>query len=330
MPVEVIITGGQGFIGAYIIRQLIRENCKVLIVDLKKNDCILEQVLTTGEVNSLNRIYGDVSDFEFLNKVFEDNKPKYVIHLAGLQIPTCKSQPHLGARVNVVGTTVVFECARRARVVAIVYASSAGVCGATGDYDGAVKDSDVHTPRTHYGVFKLCNEGTARIYFQDHRLPSAGLRPLVVFGVGREVGLTSDPSKAVKAAVLGRCYPVRFAGPTAWNYVVDVARIFVDCLRALEKRPGAYTCNLAGTTLSVPDFLKVAREQVTDCGGEQFQVAEGAGKLPFPSEFEESNLELLLGRQVNRMSISDSLKDMVSQFERLNESGLLHTSDLDR
>lgn len=65
--------------------------------------------------------------------------------------------------VNVVGTVNVFESAKQVgSVKSIVYASSAGVCGPPEDYRGVGKpvlDSDHHSPRTHYGFYKLCNEG---------------------------------------------------------------------------------------------------------------------------------------------------------------------------
>ena len=53
-------------------------------------------------------------------------------------------------------------------------------------------------PTTHYGVFKRANEGNARVYYLDHGLNSVGLRPLTVYGVNRDTGLTSDPTKAKK------------------------------------------------------------------------------------------------------------------------------------
>lgn len=77
------------------------------------------------------------------------------------------------------------------------------------------------------GVYKLANEGNARIYWQDHQIPSVGLRPLTVYGVGREVGMTSSPTKAIKAMLSGASYSVPFNGPTSWNYIEDIADIFI-------------------------------------------------------------------------------------------------------
>ena len=122
-----------------------------------------------------------------------------VVHLAGLQVPTCRVNPPVGAFVNVVGTLHVFEAARAIGAERVVYASSAAVFGLS---DEAVDEQVVPEPLTHYGVFKRANEGSARVYYRDHGLSSIGLRPYSVYGVGRDAGITSDPTRAMKAALI--------------------------------------------------------------------------------------------------------------------------------
>ena len=73
-------------------------------------------------------------------------------------------------------------------------------------------------PPNHYGVYKQANEGNARIYWLDSGLSSVGLRPMTVYGVGRDQGMTSGPTKAIVAAVLGMPYRVSFSGPTLYQY----------------------------------------------------------------------------------------------------------------
>src|SRR5262249_55801511 len=155
--------------------------------------------------------------------------------LAGLQVPTCRADPLLGARVNVLGTLSVFEAVRQAagQVERLVYASSAAIFGPADQYaQGSVPDDVPPSPTTHYGVFKCCNEGNARIYFQDHGLSSIGLRPWTVYGVGRDFGMTSEPTKAIKALAVGRPYHISYGGRQDLQYVDDVAQIFVRCLEA--------------------------------------------------------------------------------------------------
>jgi len=139
----------------------------------------------------------------------------------------------LGAQVNVIGTLNIFEAVKKFRQdlqmdSPVVYTSSAAVTGFPSDYSSPLEDETPHRPRTHYGVFKLANEGNARIYWQDQKIKSVGLRPHTVYGVGREIGITSGPTKAIKAAVLGRKFVIPFSGKTSFNYVEDLAEV---CIR---------------------------------------------------------------------------------------------------
>src|SRR5206468_11214181 len=135
-----------------------------------------------------------------------------------------------------------------------VYASSAAVFG-RGDERSPLDESAKCDPTTHYGVFKRTNEGNARVYFLDHGLCSVGLRPLTVYGVNRDAGLTSDPTKAMKAAILGIPFHIRFSGSTDVQYVADTAAAFIACADTAPE--GAHVFNLHGETIEVSRIAKV-------------------------------------------------------------------------
>ena len=127
-----------------------------------------------------------------------------MIHLAALQVPFCRADPPLGARVNVLGTVNVFEAAKaRPHLAPITYASSIAAFDANGTMAGH--------PGTIYGVYKRANESTAAVYFAENGVSSTGLRPHTVYGVGRDQGLTSAPTTAMLAAAAGTAVhdPVR-------------------------------------------------------------------------------------------------------------------------
>src|SRR4029077_5000707 len=113
-------------------------------------------------------ITGDVPDVTRLTQAIQGNRITHVIHVAGLHVPGSQAAPLLGAKVNVLGTLAVFEAVRQSQgqVQRLVYASSAAVFGTPEDYTkGALSDDVPLKPSTHYGVFKCCNEGNARVYF---------------------------------------------------------------------------------------------------------------------------------------------------------------------
>ncbi len=93
----------------------------------------------------------------------------------------------------------------------------------------------------------------ARVYYLDHGLSSVGLRPLTVYGVGRDFGLTSDPTKAMKAAVIGRPFHIRFGGRTDFLYVVDTADAFIRA--AASDLTGSHVFNVHGETVSIAEVV---------------------------------------------------------------------------
>src|SRR5207247_3779786 len=131
-----------------------------------------------GRVRQVAFVPGDVTDLAGLRQTIERHGITHLVHLAGLQVPVCRADPILGARVNVLGTLAVFEAVRQAQgqVQRLVYASSAAVFGPPEQYPaGPLPDEVPLLPTTHYGVFKCCNEGNARIYYQDNGISRFGL-----------------------------------------------------------------------------------------------------------------------------------------------------------
>ena len=285
-----LITGAQGFVGGWVIKALLDEfktGVRIVAHDLRHDDHILAQILSPLELSLVQRVYCDISNTQATIDLITQARPTHIVHLAGLQIPTCRANPPLGAQVNVLGTVNVFEAAARLKathpVRNIVYASSAALYGPGGDYPrGAVPEEFNHKPRTLYGVYKQANEGTARVYWQDQQIVSVGLRMMTVYGVGREVGMTSGPTKAIKSAVLGRpMFELTFKGKTSFNDVRDVARLFVDS--AKKAAHGAVACGVKGVEATVEHFMAVAEKVVPELKG-KYKITAAASELPFPSE----------------------------------------------
>src|SRR5262245_780834 len=164
---RVLLTGGYGCIGAWITRLLLARGDAVFVYDLKEDPRRLRLLVSEEQVRRVTFAQGDVTDLHCLKTALADHSITHVIHLAGLQVPTCRADPILGAKVNVLGTLAVFEAvkAHQPQVQRLVYASSAAVFGPPEAYPaGGLADDVPLTPTTHYGYFKCCNEGNARVY----------------------------------------------------------------------------------------------------------------------------------------------------------------------
>jgi len=321
-----LLTGAKGFIGSWIVKQLIERGSAPWIYDLDAKAHRLAQLLTKEQIERISFVQGDVTSFDDLERAVTENGITHLIHLAALQVPFCAADPLRGARVNVLGTLNVFEVVRKHRdlIKRIVYASSAAVYGPEELYGGAtVREGAPVQPNTHYGVFKQANEGSARIYYLDHGISSVALRPGTVYGVGRDQGLTSGPTKAIKATVAGRPYTIRFTGGFDMQYARDTAEIFLRC--AESQVEGAKTYNLRGLAIQMDDFLKILNRQLPK--SQELIRAEGK-HIPIAYDFDDSALVRDIGG-VPRTPVEEGIRETAEIFGRLLSENRLDTADLE-
>jgi nucleoside-diphosphate-sugar epimerase len=323
---RVLLTGGYGCIGAWIIRNLLERGDEAWIYDLKEDPRRLRLILPEDQVGRARFIPGDVTDLPALQRAIRQYSITHLVHLAGLQLPVCRADPLLGAKVNVLGTLAVFEAVRQcgSQVQRVVYASSAAVFGPPESYPtGPLADDVPLVPATHYGVFKCCNEGNARIYYQDHGLSSIGLRPWTVYGVGRDFGMTSEPTKAIKSLALGRPYHITYGGWQDLQYVDDVAKVFVRCLEAPYS--GAKSYNLRGEVVDLATFHRALC--AVDPAAPQL-ITFGDNQIAIAYDLDDTTLQRDLG-PMPRTPLVEGIRRTLEIFCRLRDEGRLDTADLE-
>jgi len=275
---RLLVTGVLGCLGAWVARAALEDGSDVVGYDLGDDRSRLDLVL--GEdVDRVELERGDITDLDHLERTLDDRGITRVVHLAALQVPFVRANPPLGMRVNVAGTVNVFEAVARRldRIPGVAYASSAAVYSPTDP--SPAPETGGTSPATLYGVSKLADEGMARIYAADSGLPSIGLRPYVVYGPGRDQGMTAGPTEAMRAAARGEPYAIAFTGRAQYDYAPDVGRAFVTAAGAA--REGAVVFNVPGRPASVDDVIAAIRAVVPGAA----ITASGDG-LPFPEELE--------------------------------------------
>lgn len=243
---NVLITGG-GFLGARLALHLQAAGHGVRVLDVAPPGPAVQRLLATSPPDW--RI-GDVAEPTDVQRALQGCDS--VVHLAALLTPACAADPVRGLQVNALGTLHVFEAARAAGLRHVVYASSGAVYGPHSAAQPA--------PSTLYGTWKLAAEGMARACHQDHGIGSVGLRPFIVYGAGREVGGSSGPSIACRAAVRGQPYTIPFTGRCGLVYVDDVVEAFAAALT--PRRPGAHVFNLVGEEADVEQVIAEIRRHV--------------------------------------------------------------------
>jgi nucleoside-diphosphate-sugar epimerase len=283
MSERFLVTGAYGCIGAWVLRLLVDEGVEVVAADASTDDHRVTALLDESERSRVRFVQTDISRPEEVEALFE-LRPTNVIHLAALQVPFCRADPVRGAQVNVVGTVAMFAAAMQARLrTPLVYASSAAAFAAA----DAGLDPSGH-PDTHYGVYKLANEETARVFAAENGVASIGLRPYVVYGPGRDQGLTSAPTLAMRAAAQGEPFTIGYSGVTQLQYGADAAAAFIAATRATYE--DATVVNLPGVAASVDEIVEEIARIVSDAA-----IEVDGPPLPFPPELDTSAFAQLVG-----------------------------------
>ncbi|HTT41206.1 MAG TPA: NAD(P)-dependent oxidoreductase [Burkholderiales bacterium] len=303
---RVLVTGAGGCIGSWALALLTRAGIPVAAFDLTSDQRRPRLLLSEDQLAKVEWLVGDLSDPAAVMEAARRSGAQAIIHLAALQVPFCKADPIAGARVNVVGTVNVFEAARKLGIKRLAYASSIAAHGAMDGHG---------TLPTLYGAYKHCNEQTAKVYSQDWGVHSVGLRPGVVYGVGRDQGMTSKTTVAILAAAAKRPYTIPFRGPISWLHAGEVASAFV---KAVSKERGAaavFDINGVATTVeaSLQMLNKVAPGNRVECSG---------SALPFPMDLSDEPVRASLGNY-GSVPLEAGIKATYEAFGALLQRGLL-------
>jgi nucleoside-diphosphate-sugar epimerase len=279
-----LVTGALGCIGAWTCALLAEEGTYVVGFDYGTDDRRL-RLATDAEIPL---VQGDIVDGKALARLLDEHAITHVIHLAGLLLPQIKPDPPYGTAVNIGGTVNVLDAAKT-RGIQVAYASSAAVYSTVDDTGGPVSNDAIGHPVTFYGVHKQACEGMARIYWSEERVPSIGIRPWIVYGPGRDNGLTASPTLAMAAAAAGEDYRIAFGGRTQLQFAPDTARVFTAAARGA--REGARVFHLGGPAVSLAEVAAAIEVAAPDVS---ITVDEDT-ILPFPEEFDGAPLDVALG-----------------------------------
>lgn len=261
----VLVTGGCGFIGTWVVRELLERGLGVVVLDAGERPARWDRVMG-ARAQSVVLESGSLLDRTLLARIFSAYPITHVIHLAALLTPACQADPWEGCRVNVLGTVALLEQIRAVapRIQGFSYASSVAVFGDEPDHSQGVAGAG-HHPLTFYGAYKKAVELIAEQYWRQFQIASVGIRPQVAYGPEREVGLTAGPSLAARAAAAGQAFCIGYTGRVGYDYVEDVARAFV--LGALSPVPGAPVVDLSGEVADVDQVLAAIVAAVPGAAG---------------------------------------------------------------
>ena len=322
---RILVTGATGCIGSWVVRNLLQDGVAVVALTSSQRYERLKLILTEAEFDKIAFVTADVTDIASLESAARKHGVNRIIHLAGMQFPFCAADPIKGAAVNVGGTVTIFELAKRLGIERLVYASSAGVYGPASHYPEAVLGTDAEFfPTSHYGVYKVANEQSARIYWQNDGLASIGLRPHSVYGPGRAQGATSKPTVAMIAAAAGRAYNINFNGRYQFQFTDDAAKAFVRAVRVTFE--GAAVYNIGGSVFGVDEIVSCIEAAVPTARG---RITCDDRPMVFPQAFEGRQIVEALGAYVET-PLEEGVARTVDCYRAALSNGSLEAAYLDR
>jgi len=295
----VLVTGAGGCIGSWTVALLARAGVEVAVLDASEDKRRPGLLMSDDTLAKVQWLTGDVAETKAVMLAAEASKARAIVHLAALQVPFCKADPVAGARVNVVGTVNVLEVARARGIKRLAYASSVAALGAL----------EEDAMATLYGAYKYCDESIARVYWQDWQVPSVGIRPGVVYGVGRDQGMTSKTTAAILAAAAGKPYTIPFRGGVSWLHAGECASAFIRAVAA--PRSGAPVFNMNGTYAPVEEGVAILKRIAP-----RSRIEVTGDPIAFPMDRPDDPLRAHVG-DYGHVPLADGIAETYESFKRL-------------
>jgi len=231
---RVLILGASGFIGGFLVKEILKEPVK---------EVILYDNFTRGKIENIEeslkdprcKIFpfgGDIRECDVLDKAMEG--VDYVFHLAAMWLLHCKDFPRTAFEVNVAGTFNILEACVKHKVKKLIYSSSASVYGDA--VEVPMKEDHPFNNKNFYGATKIAGEAMCTAYNDRYGLEIVGLRYMNVYGPGQDQHAAYS---GVVPVVLNKIDKnesptVNGDGSQAYDfiYVEDVARSNIDAAKS--------------------------------------------------------------------------------------------------
>jgi nucleoside-diphosphate-sugar epimerase len=252
MIMRILVTGGAGFLGRYVLRRL-----REVGYDIVSADIASEQ----------ERERLDVTDLDAVCAVFSRTKPDVVIHLAALTGSSGQGggresiqYPYDYFRTNFLGTLSVFEACRRLEIGQVIHMSSFSPYGVV---EGPINETTRFQPTNPYGSSKECGEAVAKCYASNYGIKTLIFRaPLLAGENQKEENALREFARSVKKG-----QPIVIYGDGShlreWLHPIDVAEAFLKGIAYFDSMTTPYEVFVLGNKpISMKDLARLVTAKV--------------------------------------------------------------------
>ena len=319
---KVLITGGYGCIGRETAQWILSNTNDDVIIWSRSVSASRTQRLFEGADQSRLTVHSvDVSNSKEVAETLDGLGVTHVVHLAALQTPDCDAHRDLGLQINLAGTQNLVEAIKSnaSQVERFVFASSIAVYGPRSEYPaGTVPMLAEPRPVNVYGAWKLAGESVSRFFCEETGIPTITLRPGVLYGPGRDAGLTSSPTTAMKCVALGLPFEIPFRTRQDYQFAPDVGAAFGRA--TLDPWDGYGTFTLPGQTFETVEIVRAIEDASRELGiHDQFKITIGNDSVPFICDLEFEPFRQAFPGAVTtplRDAVRHSLKTFLKQASR--------------
>ena len=316
----VLVTGGTGFIGTYVVKALLEAGRRVVALDVRaftpEGRFILGERADDAVVEE-----GSVDDWVRVLHLVRQHRPVDVVHLATITNPVYLfTNPMPGVRVNFMGTIHVLEAARLFDIRRIVYFSSIGVLPAR-QYEPIDASHPIFLPRGAvptgvYGASKIAGEAFCFAYNQAFGTDFRTIRPSAVYGFGMQWPIFVKPM--VEGAVRGERVAFESGGPFPRDYThaADVASLAVACLDGPDDADRIFYGATGEPLVTAGEVARIVMELVPGSRIEIPDILTEADQmeLPYRGRLSIEPNRSQLGWEPRFKNVRDGLADYVERY----------------
>ena len=259
------VTGGAGFIGSHLVKRLVKDGFKVLVIDNFNEDypsfikrANIKEVKKYASNDKLKIFEGDILDITFLEDIFNNFQIKQVIHLAARAgVRRSLKFPRSYFEVNVIGTINILECCKKFDVNEFIFASSSSVYGGNKKVPFS-EDDRVDTPASPYGASKKSAELILSTFHDLYGINITSLRFFTVYGPRQRPEMAIH--KFVRLISEDRNIPVFGDGTSGRDYTY-IDDIIEGIVLAIKKVKGYKIYNLGDSrVVFLKELIKMLEE----------------------------------------------------------------------
>ena len=234
---KVLVIGGAGFIGSFVVSELLKEPVSEVVV--YDNFARGQRSYLTDQLKdprcSIYPIGGDIREVDILNEAMKGKD--YVISLAAMWLLHCKDFPRTAFHVNIEGTFNVLEACVKNNIKKLIWSSSASVYGDAVELP--MTEEHPFNNKNFYGASKIAGEAMATAFNDRYGLQVIGLRYMNVYGPHQDqtAAYTGVVPIMLNKIEANESPVINGDGSQAYDfiYVEDVARCNVDALKSDQK-----------------------------------------------------------------------------------------------